>query len=216
MNTVIIISTIFGTIVISILLWTVYRLWRRNKDEYDRVEEEIKIDNQFDWAQPSNNTSADGTRNIAGKGRRSWFQRLSRLPRSNASRETLLPRTGGRAGAQLTSAQRQSLRQLKLAGVSVLGCALVPFEGLIALHHSSSERAETVSNLKTGLDLSNGPKSQLRTMDMCRWKENQLRQTTGKQRDVYFRRTNRHSFKAVLTSADTVFIYLVAQLGQLV
>lgn len=128
MNTVIIISTIFGTIVISILLWTVYRLWRRNKDEYDRVEEEIKIDNQFDWAQPSNNTSADGTRNIAGKGRRSWFQRLSRLPRSNASRETLLPRTGGRAGAQLTSAQRQSLRQLKLAGVSVLSCALVPFE----------------------------------------------------------------------------------------
>ncbi|KAJ8691878.1 hypothetical protein PTI98_011399 [Pleurotus ostreatus] len=117
MNTVIIISTIFGTIVISILLWTVYRLWRRNKDEYDRVEEEIKIDNQFDWAQPSNNTSADGTRNNAGKGRRSWFQRLSRLPRSNASRETLLPRTGGRAGAQLTSAQRQSLRQLKLAGL---------------------------------------------------------------------------------------------------
>ncbi|KAF9499106.1 hypothetical protein BDN71DRAFT_1428426 [Pleurotus eryngii] len=117
MNTIIIISTIFGTIVISILLWTVYRLWRRNKDEYDRVDEEIKVDNQFDWAQPSNNTSVNGTRNIAGKGRRSWFQRLSRLPRSNASRETLLPPTGGRAGAQLTSAQRQSLRQLKLAGL---------------------------------------------------------------------------------------------------
>ncbi|KAF4590614.1 hypothetical protein EYR40_009209 [Pleurotus pulmonarius] len=98
MNTVIIVATIFGTIVISILLWTVYRLWRRNKDVYDRVEEEIKVDNPFDWALPSNNTSVDGTRDMASK-------------------ETLLPRTGGRSGARLTSSQRQSLRQLKLVGL---------------------------------------------------------------------------------------------------